>query len=310
MKIFVSGSLAYDIILDYPGKFADHIAPGKVHVLSLSFLVRDVKKSVGGTAGNIVYNLAMLGLDAVLLGSVGEDGKEILQRYKDMSIDIRLSKISKQPTAAAYIMTDSVDNQVAGFHPGAMSEKIKLPHPEACDWPVIAPENPANMIALARHYQKLRMRYIFDPGQQSIALSKKDLEICMKGASILIGNDYEIEVINKKLRLIENFRPKNLGQSMIVRTLGPKGSEIILPNGKIIKIGVVKARAVDPTGAGDAYRAGLIAGIVKGLDLKRAGQLGATAAAFAVEKYGTQNHRFTYKSIVTRHNRYFADKIS
>jgi len=127
MKIFVSGSIAYDIILDYPGRFADHINPGKVHALSLSFTVSNVKKSIGGTAGNIAYNLAMMGLKSELLTAVGADGIEILKQYRSMSIDIGLSKISKQPTAAAYVMTDSVDNQISGFHPGAAMEAVKLP---------------------------------------------------------------------------------------------------------------------------------------------------------------------------------------
>ena len=310
MKIFVSGSLAYDIILDFPGKFSDHINLETVHALSLSFLVRDVKKSVGGTAANISYNLAMLGLNVELIGSVGQDGQLLLKKLKQLRVNCQNVRISKLSTARAYIITDKLDNQIAGFYPGAMSEAVRLPHPEACDWPIIAAEHPKNMVRLAEHYQKKKMRYIFDPGQQCLVLSKKDLQICLHGASIVIGNDYEIAAIQKKLGLTKTMRPHKNYQSVIIRTMGPKGSEVFLPNGKKIKVSAVKTRAIDPTGAGDAYRAGLICGIVKGLDLNRSAELGATAAAFAIEKYGTQNHRFNYGILVKRHNRNFKDKIS
>src|SRR3989344_3742392 len=295
MKIFVSGSIAYDIILDYPGRFADHINPGKVHALSLSFTVSNVKKSIGGTARNIAYNLAMMGLKSELLTAVGADGIEILKQYRSMSIDIGLSKISKQPTAAAYVMTDSVDNQISGFHPGAAMEAVKLPKVSSKDWAIIAAENPRNMTALARHYQKNNVKYIFDPGQAITALSKSQMRECIKGATIVVGNDYEIDYIFRSNAPQPPLNLRGRVGGVIVRTLGPKGSEIIMPNGKKMKIGIAKAQnAVDPTGAGDAYRAGLMTGIVKGFDLKRSCQYGATAAVFAVEKYGTQNHKFNY----------------
>lgn len=303
MTIFVSGTIAYDIILDYPGRFAEHINPAKARVMSLSFLVKNVKRSLGGTAGNIGYNLAMLGLTVELLAAVGKDGKEIIERYKSRSIGLELLKISNKPTATAYIMTDSADNQIAGFYPGAMMERSALPELEPCDWPIIAAENPANMARLANHYQKTRHRYIFDPGQATTALDKQQILTCLKGASVLIGNDYEIDYTLRKVG-----RGKVSG--VVIRTLGHKGSEIVFPNSKKVRVGIVKTnKAVDPTGAGDAYRAGLVKGIVSGLDLKRAAQLGATAAVFAAEKYGTQNHRFNYAILVKRHNRNFKDKI-
>ncbi len=309
MAIFVSGSLAYDIILDYPGRFADHISLKKIHVLSLSFLVQSVKKTVGGTAGNIAYGLAMLGVKPALLSAVGEDGRAILKQYKDMSIDIRLSKISKQPTAAAYIMTDSADNQITGFHPGAMMEEVRLPKAGKNDWAIIAAENPANMERLARHYQKNKIRYIFDPGQAITALSKSQMRECALGAAILIGNDYEMSLTEELLKHAKNLRSKIFGMTRI-RTFGSKGSEIVYPNGKKVRIGTAKVKkAVDPTGAGDSYRAGLVCGIVKGFDLKLSCQLGATAAAFAVERYGTQNHRFDYGILRARHNKNFSSKL-
>jgi len=308
MSIFVSGSLAYDIILDYPGKFADHIKRDKVHVLSLSFLVREVKKSVGGTAGNIAYNLEMLGLPVQLVACVGRDGGSIVEKLSRPRVKFNYLKISQLPTATAYIMTDSADSQIAGFYPGAMMEPRKLPKVRAGDWAVIAAENPANMARLAKHYQRNKVRYIFDPGQAITALSKAQMRDCARAAAIVIGNDYEISTV--KTRLPKNARPSIFWQSVVIKTMGVKGSEIIYPNGQNVKIGIATVKkAVDPTGAGDAYRAGLLFGIVEGLDLKRSCRLGATAASFAVEKYGTQNHKFTFKSLLARHNTNFADKI-
>ncbi|OGE79520.1 MAG: hypothetical protein A2751_00280 [Candidatus Doudnabacteria bacterium RIFCSPHIGHO2_01_FULL_46_14] len=335
MRIWVSGSLAYDIILDYQGKFADHIRPEKLHVISLSFLVRSVNKTIGGTAGNIAYSLAMLGMKPCLLAAVGEDGKEMLGRYGKLGISVKNIRISRLPTAAAYIMTDSMDNQITGFHPGAMNEKIKLPKLKKNDWAIIAAENPRNMAALARHYQKNQIRYIFDPGQAITSLSKSQMRQCVSGAAIVIGNDYEIDNIFGKIKSPlpsppppdfakattgtrgegnkNEFLPLEGGGKVgvvIIRTLGPKGSEIVCPNGKKIKIGVAQVKkSVDPTGAGDAYRAGLICGIMRGFDLKIAAQLGATSAAFAVEHYGTQNHHFNYGILVKRHNKNFESRI-
>lgn len=302
MKIFVSGTIAYDVILDYPGRFVDHIDPKKIHALSISFLLEKLERSIGGTAGNIAYNLAMLKAPVKLLGSVGRDGAEILEMYKNMSIDILLSKISKRyHTASAFIITDQMDNQIAGFYPGAMNEKVALPKARPSDLGIIAAENPKNMELLARHYTKNRIKYIFDPGQAITSLTDSQMRICVQGTGIVIGNDYEIDNV---LNRVSNLK------AVIFRTLGPKGSEIIYPNGKKVRIGAVKAKkAVDPTGAGDAYRAGLVKGMISGLDLKRSAQLGATAAAFAVEKYGTQNHKFNYGILVKRHNKNFKDKV-
>lgn len=306
MKIFVSGTIAYDVILDYPGRFVDHIDPKKIHALSISFLLNRLERSIGGTAGNIAYNLAMLEAPVKLLGSVGRDGVEILKMYKNMSIDILLSKISKRyHTASAFIITDQMDNQIAGFYPGAMNEKVKLPNSKSTDWGIIAAENPRNMARLARHYTKNKVRTIFDPGQAITSLTKKQMQICLRGASIVIGNDYEVSALSLRSAARRRSNP-----FIVIRTFGSKGSEIIYPNGKRIKIGIAKPKkVVDPTGAGDAYRAGLVKGIISGLDLKRSAQLGATAAAFAVEKYGTQNHKFNYGILVKWHNQNFRDKI-
>lgn len=321
MKIIVSGTIAYDVILDYPGRFADHIDLKKIHALSLSFLVDRMEETAGGTAANIVYNLALLGVPSETVGSVGRDGDALLANLKKQKSGVRwVNRSKKYLSSRAVVFTDRTDNQVAAFYRGAMSQRVMLPKLEPCDpfdfthgrpeprrmgdWPIIAPEDPANMTRLARHYQSTKHRYIFDPGQQVIALSKAQILTCLRGASIVVGNDYEIDNLSRKIG-------KKKLSAVIFRTFGPKGSEIIYPNGKRRKVGVARPkRTADPTGAGDAYRAGLLKGIISGLDLMRSAQLGATAAAFAVEKQGTQNHRFDYDILVKRHNRNFKEKIS
>lgn len=320
MKVFVSGSIAYDIILDYPGRFVDDIDLKKIHALSVSFVLERAERTFGGTAGNIAYNLAMLKVPSALVGTVGVDGRDLLKRYKNMTIDIKLSRVSaKLGTSTAYIMTDRDDNQIAGFYPGAAQEKPSMPRAVGKDdLAIIAAENAKNMLALARHYQKIGHSYIFDPGQQVIAFSKSDLAACIRGANILIGNDYEMGVLERnsafplfgKERVRSSSFAKRRRGGVLIRTLGPKGSEIIYPNGRKEKIGIAKPkRVVDPTGAGDAYRAGFIKGIMSGFDLKKSAQLGATAASFAIERYGTQNHKFSYNILVKRHNKNFSSKL-
>ena len=322
MPIFVSGSIARDVIMDFPGRFRDYIDPKRIHVLSLSFAVENLKENFGGAAANICYNLALLGERPAILGRLGREGLEIKKYLQKQGIDTNGIVISEsRRTATAYIITDRDDNQIAGFHAGAMNESVKFPKVNKGDWGIIAAENPRNMIKLAKYYAARGVNYIFDPGQAITALSKQDLIAGIKGAKVLIGNDYEIGLIARKIPAIKKvltvraqsrtFQARNYEFSfstgsktkfsgIIVRTLGPKGSEIYCDRKKI-QIGIAKPRrVVDPTGAGDAYRAGFLKGLILGYNLKECGRLGAAVASFAVEKYGTQNHRFTWKEILKR----------
>lgn len=292
MNILVSGSIARDVIMDFPGRFKDFIDPKKIHVLSLSFAVENLKENSGGTAANICYNLAMLGEKPKILGGLGKDGIEIRNNLQKLGIKTENLNISKyRQTATAYIITDKDDNQIAGFHAGAMMEQTKLPKVKKGDWAVIAAENTANMVKLAKYYARQGVNYIFDPGQQITALGNRELEIGIRGAKVLIGNDYEIGLLKKRVKF---------DVPILIKTLGPRGSEFYCGRKKI-KIGIAKPRrVVDPTGAGDAYRAGLLKGLVLGYDLERCGCLGAAVASYAVEKYGTQNHKFTWREIEQR----------
>ncbi len=308
--------------MDFPGRFADYIDLKKIHVLNLSFGVKDLKQNLGGTAANIAYNLALLGERPEILGAVGGDGREILKSYSRLGIGVNHVKISKRfQTAAAFIMTDRDDNQITGFYKGALAEPLHLPKVKQGDLAIVASSaNPGEMTRAARHYQRHKVFYIFDPGLAITSLSAEQMRVGVRGAAILIGNDYEISFIASSLRGRKAEANSSVGglllrqmadrkDTILVRTLGPKGSEIYA-SGKKIRIGIARPRRVlDPTGAGDAYRAGLIKGFREGLDLKRACQLGATVAAFAVENYGAQNHKFNYGIIINRHNRNFKEKI-
>lgn len=291
--ILVTGSLAFDVIMDFPGKFADHIDPTKIHILNLSFLVNTLKKQKGGTAGNIAYNLALLKTPVSILGSAGEDFKEYQEFLKKAGVDTSQIKISQENlTSQAFIITDQADNQITAFYPGAMSENSRLSI-DTADFAVISPNDPKAMLNFAKEAQTLKIPYMFDPGMQLPRLTDQDLITGIDGAKILIGNDYEIGLIKKRLKTIKT--------DILITTLGEKGSIIQTPE-ETIQINPAKPKeVVDPTGAGDAYRAGFLAGYLQGKDLKTSGQMGSVAACYAIEKYGTTTHEFTLDEFQARY---------
>ena len=304
MKVWVSGSLAFDRVMDYDGRFADHLNPKKIHVVNLSFAVRRLELSYGGTAGNIAYNLALLGMPTGVVGNLGRDGKDYERLLRKRGLDIQNVQILKNNfTAGAYIITDRADNQIAGFFSGAMMGKSLLPKSSEKDWAIVAADFPLNMTALASQYRKRGTRYIFDPGQQITALKPTQLLAGIMGAAVIIGNDYEMDLILRRSKY--KVKPNQF----LVTTLGEKGS-LIVSAGKKLKIPPAKPRkVVDPTGAGDAYRAGLIFGLVKGYSLEKTGRLASCVAVCAVEKYGTQNHQFTLGSIKNRFFKIFKQAL-
>jgi adenosine kinase len=325
--ILVSGSLVYDRIMDFPGYFKDHIMPDKIHILNVSFAVNNMRESFGGTAGNIAYNLSLLGVRPAILACVGNDFGQYKKWLVKSKVDISGVKIIKNKnTASCYITTDMSDNQITAFNPGALNkesfDKVKIPQTPfikgAFKNPpnplyqggiiaIIAPGNIKDMENYARFYKKANIKYIFDPGQQITALSPASLKSGIKGAEILIGNDYEINLISKKTGWTTKDLIDKVG--MLVVTMGNKGSLIYLNNKRHV-IGPAKIKkAVDPTGAGDAYRAGLIKGMVEGYDIRKAGQLASVVASFAVEKAGTQEHKFSIKDLEERHKRSYGKDL-
>ncbi len=318
--ITVTGSLAFDYIMDFPGKFSDHIMPDKIHTINLSFLVNKLSKQKGGTAGNISYNLALLGCLVSIVGAVGEDFFEYEKFLKDAGVDTsKIKIIAGESSSSAYIMTDLSDNQITAFYPGAMTENSTLSIPTS-NLVVISPNDPKAMVNFAKQCQDQNIPYMLDPGMQLPALDVNDLKNMVSGATILIGNDYEVELLSKKLKVKSEKLLEDV--KVLITTLGEKGSIIQTaglpgspsrsqgPPGRW-QIGAAKPREVlDPTGAGDAYRAGFLAGYIKKLDLKTCGQMGAVAACYAIEKYGTTSHTFTLEEFKERYKENFGESLS
>jgi adenosine kinase len=309
VQILVSGSLAYDRIMDFPGRFADHILPDKIHMLNVCFVVNGLQEKFGGTAGNIAYSLALLGEEPLVLASAGND----FDRYESWMEKFNLSvagirRIPEELTAGAYITTDKADNQITGFNPGAMKypslyQFDSVDPQEALA--IVAPGNVEDMVAYSRRYKDLAIRHICDPGQQVTSLSAEQLTEIITGSHLLICNDYELEMIIQDTGLDKGELLQRC--ETIICTLGEDGSQIITPRDETMIPAVKPARVLDPTGVGDAYRAGLIKGLVLGKDLEEAAKMGATCASFAVECYGTQEHRFSQEQFWTRHEGAFSE---
>ena len=294
MQLYVSGSLALDRIMNFPGKFADHILPDKIHILNVCFLVDGLCEYFGGTAGNIAYNLALMGEKPLILGCVGKDFAAYGQRLDGLGLSrAGLRTVEDQFTAGAYITTDQTDNQITGFNPGAMREPCGFKFPEKHEGPVMAiisPGNVQDMVELPAYFKKAGIPYIFDPGQQITALTGEQMAGAIEGSFALCTNDYELEMVMKATGLSRAELLKRTGA--LVTTLGEQGS-LIAEGGNETRVPAVKVdKALDPTGAGDAFRAGLLKGLCLGKPLAEAAELGSVCAAFCVASKGTQEHRF------------------
>jgi adenosine kinase len=295
MKILISGSLAYDRIMNFPGKFSDHILPEKIHVLNVSFLVDGLQERFGGTAGNIAYGLALLGEKPLILAAAGKDFDDYGKWLTSLGLSLDgVRIISDELTAGAYITTDHSDNQITGFNPGAM----KFPCSYSFDgtssedtMAIISPGNVEDMKVFSKFYKERKIPYIFDPGQQIPALQAEDMKDMITGSMMLISNDYELEMI---MRATELDLPEILRRTeSVVTTLGDEGA-LLRDNDGEKRIPVVPAEDVlDPTGAGDSFRAGLLKGIIEEKSLEESAMMGAVCASFSVQCQGTQCHRFT-----------------
>ncbi len=307
MQIYVSGSLAYDRIMDFPGKFEDHILPEKIHILNVCFMVNGLKEKFGGTAGNIAYSLALLQERPVILATSGKDFENYGNWLSQLDLTMSgIRNISDEFTAGAYITTDESDNQITGFNPGAMK------FPSLYDFNGLDPDNtiaiisPGNIEDMRTYSNTFRQKnafFIFDPGQSIPALSKDDITSMMMGARVLISNDYELEMIRRST----GFSKSDILEKTptIITTLGEEGSVITTREGETKLPSAAAVRLHDPTGAGDAYRAGLIKGIALKKDIVDAARMGTICASFAVEHHGTQEHHFTIDEFWERYQRDF-----
>ncbi len=309
-RVIVTGSVGYDYIMDFPGRFADRIMPDKVHVLSLSFLVEKMSKNVGACATNLAYTFKLLGGEPLIMSSVGKDfsdAKKFLIKHKISTLGIHV--FDDDYCSSYHVVTDQDDNQIGAFHMGALkhNKELSLKKFSQCDFVTIGPTDPKAMIKYVDECQELKLPYLYDPSFQIADFTPEDLLKGLSGAAITIGNDYEIALIEKRLGISHEKLVAMV--PVLITTLGPKGS--VIESGKdTIHIKPAKiTKVVDPTGAGDAYRAGFIAGYLNSKDLTVCGQTGSVAAAYAIEHYGTVTHHFTKKEFEKRYKENYGATI-
>lgn len=308
-RILVSGSLAYDRIMNFPGRFRDHFLPEKLHALSVSFAIDKLTEGFGGTAGNIAYNLSLLGEKPTLCAAAGHD----FGRYKKWLIDHRIgieniAVVQDKATSGAYVMTDKDDSQISAFYFGAGEEAcdVKIDTAKVA-LAIIAAGNISDMLGVPARCREASVPFFSDSGQQITALSAEQLREHMEGAAVLFGNDYEMELVTKKTGWDVKEVLEHVGT--VVVTKGADGSMIITKEGEE-NVKAVPAKAVDPTGAGDAYRAGFAKAYLAKRPLRECAMLGSAVAAYAVEKYGTQNHRFTISELKERYEKTYGETLS
>jgi len=301
MSALICGSLAYDTIMVFPERFKDHILPDKVHILNVSFLVPEMRRQFGGVAGNIAYNLMLLGGDPYPMATVGDDFGPYQRRLESQGISTRYVRhLEGEFTPQAFITTDVDDNQITAFHPGAMMESHlnKVGDTEGITLGIVAPDGRDAMLQHSRDFERLGIPHIFDPGQAMTLFDGDDLRTFIRQANWLVANDYEFQLIRERTGLSKEQVAEQLEALIITR--GGDGSSLITSAGEQ-QIDIVEATQVlDPTGCGDAYRSGLIYGLQNNLDLVTGCRIGAVMGAFKIAVQGPQNHAPTLDEIVDR----------
>jgi len=307
MNVVVTGSIAYDYLMSFPGFFKDHILPDQIAKLSVSFLVDSMRRQRGGCATNIAYNLALLGERPLVMAAAGQDFPEYRTWLEAHGVDTAgVVEVPDEFTASFFVSTDRENNQIASFYTGAMAHAHKLSFRDLrapADLAIISPNDPEAMRKYPRECQELGIPYIYDPSQQVIRLSGDDLRRGLEGSRMLIVNDYEFEMIRNKTGMSEDQVLCCTGALVVTR--GSQGSTIWV-GGQRVDIPVVKPRCVaDPTGVGDAYRAGIIKGMSLGLPWHVIGRMGSLAATYVLEHPGTQNHTYTWDEFLARYQENF-----
>jgi adenosine kinase len=305
-KILVTGSIAYDTIMVFPDRFKNHLLADQLHILNVCFLTPDMRREFGGTAGNIGYNLKLLGEAPLVMATVGEDIAPYLERLQRLGIDAKLlKKMAGQFTAQAFITTDLDDNQITAFHPGAMnsSHENHVRRELEAGLAIIGPDGKEGMQQHARECAELGVPFVFDPGQGLPMFSGAEIGEFLRHASYVAVNDYEGKMLEEKTgRKLEEIAR---GVKALICTRGGEGS-LIFAGGKRHEIPPVKAeQVVDPTGCGDAYRAGLLYGIARGWDWESTGKLASLMGAIKIAQRGPQNHAPGRDEIDTRFKRAF-----
>lgn len=307
MSILITGSIAYDTIMVFPDRFKNHLLADQLHILNVCFLTPEMRREYGGCAANIGYNLRMLGAEPLVMATVGEDIDPYLQRLEALGIaQDGLKRIPGQFTAQAFITTDLDNNQIIAFHPGAMnySHENRIDGSLGATLAIIAPDGKEGMLNHARECAAAGIPFVFDPGQGLPMFSDTELSDFVGLADYVAVNDYEGKMLEEKTG--RNLESIARDVKALVLTLGAQGS-LIIAGGRRHEIPVVKAaELLDPTGCGDAYRAGLLYGIANGWDWPSCGRLGALLGAIKIERRGAQNHRFEAQEIADRFRREFS----
>jgi adenosine kinase len=310
MDIIVTGSIAYDYLMRFPGRFFEHLLTDELHRISVSFLVEDMTKHFGGNGGNIAYTMALLGLHPKLFGTVGRDFDSYASWLQKAGVDITTVKRIDDVFMASFFANIDVDsNQIGSFYSGAMGYaqnfKIADVYDGKPDLVVISPNDPIAMSNYCDECRQRGIRFVYDPSQQIARLNGDELRAGMTGAYLLIVNDYEVKMTMKKTDLsIDELRAMF---PILIVTHGKDGS-FIYHEGEEIYVPVFEAGEIkDPTGVGDAYRAGLVCGLAHNLPLKLCGEIGALCATYTLEQVGTQNHSFTPAEFITRFRSKFDD---
>ncbi len=310
MNIVITGSIAFDYLMHFPGKFSEAFMADQLDKISLSFLVDTMKKHPGGTAPNIAYTIALLGGSPKVMATAGQDFKEYRASLEAVGVDTSaIVAIEDDFTASFFVSTDDEQNQIATFYTGAMAYAKELTFAEYApdaDLTFISPNDPTAMRAYAEECRKLNIPFIYDSSQQTARLTGEDLAASLQGAYMLSLNDYEYNLIKEKTGLSDNGIRDQVGGLLV--TKGKDGA-LLWMDGEEYHIPVIPPKEIkEPTGVGDAFRAGLVRGIELELPWPIAGRMGALAATYVLENVGTQNHTFTPKEFVARYREHFDDE--
>lgn len=310
MHTLICGSIAYDTIMVFNDHFKNHILPEKIHILNVAFLVPDMRREFGGCAGNIAYNLQMIGGKPLIMATVGDDYQPYANRLRGLDLaHTHIRQVSNTFTAQAFITTDLADNQITAFHPGAMNFSHENHVAEAKDVSlgIIAPDGRDGMVQHAREFHEGGIPFMFDPGQGLPMFNGEELLDIINKADYVAVNDYEGQLLQERTgRTLEALA--KLVKGLIV-TKGSQGS-VIYSDSQQIEIPSVKVdELIDPTGCGDAYRAGLLYGISNEMDWQSTGQLGSLMGALKITQRGGQNHSFSQDEIDQRYFEIFGNRI-
>ncbi|MBS1250116.1 MAG: Adenosine kinase [Chloroflexi bacterium] len=310
MKLTLTGSIAYDYLMTFPGHFRDHILPDKLDSISLSFLVDGMVKRRGGVAPNIAYTLSLLGQRPLIFGSVGEDFAAYQAWLEEQGVDVsEIRVIPDEFTASFFANTDRDNNQIASFYPGAMGYDARLSLADLAETPdlvVISPTDPGAMVSFVEEAQSLKIPYLYDPSQQLVRLEGDDIRRGVEGALGMCINDYEFSLVQKSTAMT----PQEIVDSVqfLVVTRGEEGATVYADGDEHHIPTVPPSDVVDPTGVGDAFRGGFLTGFSHGLDWVLCGQMGALAATYCLETDSPQSHHYTIAEYVARFREHFDDE--